>query len=564
MNAASAAVRVRWLHRLAEIYLERREWQPAWRSLRDALNLSPQDYRTRRALCELAAVRPVESELIECERVLRKAEGETGATWRCLRGLRRLAHAESSADESFSEARELEQQIGQSRQAWPRKLLLRSVLARVAQDQAKEFQALRQLLQLEADGLYANQRLFDLLIGAGRAFEAHEHLQRFACRLDRQSCLDPHGRSSIEQPLSRRGLLALARDDAECDPSSITSGCWLAWLNGAAGQTPTETAAESPHSVADFAARLATHAALGEQGRTLQLLSAIQNATGLPQADRKFLAAQAAALASDPSAMNRLLRLQQRQPRRPGVAYTVAKHASGRQRDLARRALLEAAAGGEMHGRRLLADALAAHGHKAEWNDAWSVLLASDEEAVYPSDQHLARTAALLARGGARELDQTLKLLIERNAAGLPETADDLWLQASLLDLRGQTIDANVAWTRLMACAENDPLYLESFVMSLLNQRRTDEAAAGLQRLEEIEPFRLATLRLRAHYQRQRQQTDDEVQRTFVEQAERLLAQTGDRLARRQLCRDVADVLQEIHRDDAANHWRQRAESGEL
>lgn len=567
---APLALRVLWLRQLAGLYVEKSDWHLAWRCLCDALNLAPQDHRTKRTLCELAAVRPQDALLIECERVLRRSEGETGAVWRCLRGLRQLAHADSAAHVGFVEARKLEQEIGQTRQAWPKKLMLRAVLARIAGDDAKEMQALRQLAHFENDGLFVNQRLFAALVRQGRAFEAWEHLERFARTLDRQACLDPQGQLLVKPPVARLELLAVARAELADAPSDHVARTWAAFLFHVCGQTAEaaatldEEGVAPPASAEAIAAWAACAAALHDHSRSENVLAAIKRDTRLPRADRKFLAGQAAVLAGDSAVDTRLARLQFRQPKRPGVAYVAAKHFSSRNRSLARTAVLEALpdASSNRHNRVLLAEALAAHGQRPEWTDAWEEILGGEGEANYPTDQHLTRVAQLLAKGGSPELDQALKRLVERCSSDLVETTDDLWLQACLLKLRSQSAESESVWGRLLDGASEDPLYVETYVDHLLEQRRSEEAAEWLERLEALDPKNPQSLRLRARLGQQQNQPAKAIEAEVESRAQRMLAEIADPILRRRLFQFTADAFHEIG-NAAAQRWQKPAEVGE-
>lgn len=509
---SSPEARLGWLRRMLAVALSRQDVAGAWTCVEESFVTARQAYVVRDAMCELPAWAYSEGPFNRCEAALRRLEGDGGASWRFMRGMKLLATASSPDDPAAQEAAKLEAGITQSRRTWTRKSLLRARLARLAGDDIQEIAWLRESLRLDETNLLSQRELYAALLRQCRAFEARELLDRLARVIQRQRSAAVSTTGSEPTSWSDAAALASARLDYKRRPEDPAARTWLAHLLLCCHK-PQEaepllagepSAAES--NAADAAAQLTLALAPDQSARLSSLIERLHSETSLAPRDRRFLLAQALMLAPDAAHADKVMvKLWVNQPARAGVAYLVAKHFAGRDVAISQEAIQATLSGakGKKDGRALLAAALASVGQRLEWAPAWSVVFHTPRETVAAPEQFSERLVDLLLQGGANELDQALRLLRDRSQAGLSLTSDQQALHASLLGLRSETIEAEAIWSQLISERADDPFVLASYIDALLDHQRTDDAKHWLDRLESISPPTLSLLELKTRWLKQ-------------------------------------------------------------
>lgn len=587
----------------SSLALRRRDWAAAEAALGDPGALSPLLIRqrvmvltqagrrsdARAAVAELAKQNPgdlaaalLEAELAlddndletvqRCEQQLRDQEGAGGGNWRYLRARRLLAQAKSPQDAPFKEAVRLAGEILTARPSWPTAFVLRGMLAEQAGRASEAIEAYRTALDLGEAGRSA----FDRLVGLLYRERSLGEVEKLLGRLDGDVAPSPDTAAAAVSVALSRGraeqAVEIAQRTVREQPSDPMAHIWLAQALLAAQRLDeaeaayTAATAAAPADAGAWVARLGYYLTREDSEGARRTLAALNQQESLDEPTRAFLLAQAhQRLGDDANATVHYRRALELSPDAVTVQRAAAAFFGSRNRDLAETALrrvLELAPE-DAASRRELATLLAAHGDNVRWQEAWRLATQGEAENRQPTADDLRLQAKLLQGRGAEDSRRQALRRMETLAQSPQQlTADDRLLLSALYEGLGQFNQSREQFRELVTVRNPDPAHLAAYADLLLRHSRPAPAEAALDRLDALEPDNPRTAALRARWLKAVGRTADigPLLESFVQ---RHLTAQRDRGAQRELLRAVADAYAAVGDNAAARQLRARADAGQ-
>jgi tetratricopeptide (TPR) repeat protein len=208
--------------------------------------------------------------------------------------------------------------------------------------------------------------------------------------------------------------------------------------------------------------------------------------------------------------------------------------------------------------RRLLADVLAQQGNDAAWEEAQQLLGKTAESGTSVDDLRL--RAALLTRrnrpGDARAARELLERLVQDPDRVRPND------RLSLATLYAAAGDRRAAHGQYLALVEGPGAQVDhmvAFVEFLLEGNQLQQAARWLERLRQIEPDSVRTMRLHTRWLHASGQLDAVIEKaeSFAEQGWAARADDPEQQAR--FGREIANLYVVVEQSASAERWYRRA-----
>ncbi|MBN2294091.1 MAG: tetratricopeptide repeat protein [Pirellulales bacterium] len=462
------------------------------------------------ALAELALQRGDYKDLEKWEIKLKKAEGDSGQTWKYYRARRLVVQAKNIRDPLFKKAVELAAKLQAKSPKRTATFILAGLIAERKGETEDAIDAYQRAMELGDRSLFSYQKLVRLLIGTGQVEEAQKLLARIESKVLLSDSLteaqmviySQQGKSDLVRDVARKAIEARPNDYR---PHQRMGRLLESQKKFSEAEIAYKKAVKlSPDNLTVLGELFRFYVASKQKEKAEQILTSIAANDKIDEVQRTLAVAECRRVLGDSKAAE--------------AAY--------------RKAAKLAAENPVVQGH--LVRYLLSQTKREKWEEAKEILerLAKKNPDSAPTQRALARVKASM--GLAKDRNEAVKIL-EALTKDPDQTIDiDYRYLAGLYESQGDIESARREYLKLVDRDDASSRDIAYYVNFLLRKNAAKEAGIWLDRLEKKNPDDAGTAALRVRWLHA-QGRDGEIEKYVEKMTERLLDKAGDNKTKQSL-----------------------------